>query len=40
MENKRGLTVGDLTDGLFREIASNMDLELISWKAVRSVPTQ
>ena len=34
MENKRGLTVGDLTDDLFREIASSMDLELISWKAV------
>ena len=35
MENKRGLTVGDLTDSLFREIASSMDLELISWKAVQ-----
>ena len=34
MEKKRGLTVGDLTDSLFREIASSMDLELISWKAV------
>ena len=34
MESKRGLTVGYLTDALFREIASNMDLELISWKAV------
>ena len=34
MENKRGLTVGDLTDTLFKEIASSMDLELISWKAV------
>ena len=34
MENKRGLTVGDLTDALFREIASSMNLELISWKAV------
>ena len=34
MENKRGLTVGDLTDTLFREVASSMELELISWKAV------
>ena len=34
MAKKGGLTVGDLTDALFREIASSMDLELISWKAV------
>ena len=34
MEKKRGLTVGDLNDALFREIASSMNLELISWKAV------
>ena len=34
MENKRGLTVNDLTEVFFQEIASSMNLELISWKAV------